>query len=94
MHPTMKPVSLVADAIKDCTLHGATVLDPFGGSGTTMIAAEKTGRKAHIIEIDPHYVDVAVRRWQAYTGKHAINAATHLTFEQTEEKRTRARSRR
>jgi DNA modification methylase len=85
MHPTVKPVALVADAIKDCSLRGAIVLDPFAGSGTTLIAAEKTGRKARGIEIDPLYVDVAVRRWQAYTGKPAIQAKTGLTFEQVEE---------
>jgi len=89
LHPTVKPVALVADAIKDCSLRGATVLDPFSGSGTILIAAEKTGRKARGIEIDPHYVDVAVRRWQAYTGKPAVHAETGLTFEQAEEGRPR-----
>jgi hypothetical protein len=59
MHPTVKPVDLVADAIKDCSLRGAIVLDPFLGSGTSLIAAEKTGRKARGLEIDPRYVDVA-----------------------------------
>jgi DNA modification methylase len=89
MHPTVKPVDLVADAIKDCSLRGAIVLDPFLGSGTTLIAAEKTGRKARALEIDPRYVDVAVRRWQAYTGKPALQADTGLTFEQTEDAETR-----
>ena len=92
MHPTVKPVALVADAIKDCTLHGALVLDSFGGSGTTMIAAEKTGRKARMIEIDPHYVDVAVRRWQAYTGKLAIHAESGRTFEEIEETQARRKA--
>src|SRR5712692_4366019 len=69
MHPTVKPVALVADAIKDCSRRGGLVLDPFCGSGTILIAAERTGRKARALEIDPTYVDVAVRRWQAYTGK-------------------------
>ena len=59
MHPTVKRVALVADAIKDCSLRGAIVLDPFLGSGTTLIAAEKTGRKTRCLEIDPRYVDVA-----------------------------------
>ena len=94
MHPTVKPVALVADAIKDCSLRGATVLDPFIGSGTTLIAAEKTGRKARGIEIDPRYVDAAVRRWQAYTGKPAIQPNTGLTFEQVEDADASVRRRR
>ena len=85
MHPTVKPVALVADAIKDCSRRGALVLDPFCGSGTVLLAAERTGRKARALEIDPHYVDVAVRRWQAYTGKSAVLAATGQTFEDVEE---------
>jgi DNA modification methylase len=64
------------------------VLDPFCGSGTTLIAAERTGRKAHALEIDPTYVDVAVRRWQAYTGKSAILAGSGETFEAVEEQRS------
>ena len=71
MHPTVKPVALVADAIRDCSKRGNMVLDPFCGSGTILIAAEKTGRRARAIEIDPGYVDVAIRRWQNYTGKVA-----------------------
>jgi DNA modification methylase len=63
MQPTVKPVSLVADAIKDCSKRGGLVLDPFCGSGTILIAAEKTGRRARAIELDPVYVDVAIRRW-------------------------------
>jgi DNA methylase/ParB-like nuclease domain len=88
MHPTVKPVALVADAIKDCSHHGGLVLDPFCGSGTILIAAERTGRKARAIEIDPQYVDVAVRRWQVYTGKVATLAATTQNFEEVEEERT------
>jgi hypothetical protein len=65
MHPTVKPVSLVADAILDVTKRGALVLDPFGGSGTTLIAAEKTGRVARLIEFDPLYSDVIIRRFEA-----------------------------
>jgi DNA modification methylase len=84
-HPTVKPVALVADAMKDCSLYGALVLDPFGGSGTTLIAGEKTGRKARVIEIDPLYVDVAIRRWQAYTGKFAVHAESGRTFEEVED---------
>ena len=72
LHPTVKPVSLVADAIRDCSKRGSLVLDPFAGSGTTILAAERTGRRAAAIELDPHYVDTAIRRWQALTGGKAI----------------------
>ena len=95
MHPTVKPVALVADAIKDCSRRGGLVLDPFGGSGTTIIAAEKTGRRARVIELDPRYCDVAVRRWEAYAGKQAIHATTGKTFEdQQHTPTTRRRARR
>ena len=87
MHPTVKPVAMVADAIKDCSRRTSLVLDPFCGSGTILIAAERTGRKARALEIDPHYVDVAVRRWQAYAGKAALLAETGETFEAVEERR-------
>ena len=87
MHPTVKPVALVADAIKDCSRRGGLVLDPFCGSGTILIAAERTGRKARALEIDPTYVDVAVRRWQTYTGKSAVLAGSGETFETIEEQR-------
>jgi DNA modification methylase len=90
MHPTVKPVALVADAIKDCSRGGGLVLDPFCGSGTILIAAERTGRKARTLEIDPTYVDVAVRRWQAYTGKSATLAGSGETFETTTEQRAKA----
>jgi DNA modification methylase len=79
-HPTVKPVALVADAIKDCSRRGDLILDPFGGSGTTIIAAEKTKRRAALIELDPRYVDTIVRRWQAFTGKDAVCANTGATF--------------
>lgn len=72
LHPTMKPIPLVGNAILDGTLEGMIVLDAFGGSGTTMIAAEQTGRKARLVELDPHYVDVIIDRWEQYTGKEAI----------------------
>jgi DNA modification methylase len=88
MHPTVKPVALVADAIKDCSRRGGLVLDPFCGSGTILIAAERTGRKARALEIDPTYVDVAVRRWQAYTGKSAVLSGSSETFETIEAQRT------
>jgi DNA modification methylase len=83
-HPTVKPWAMVADAIKDCTGHGETVLDAFCGSGTTIIAAEKAGRIAYAIELDPLYVDVAIRRWEKLTKKRAINSASGLTFAETE----------
>ena len=87
MHPTVKPVALVADAIKDCSKQGDIVLDPFCGSGTILIAAERTGRKARALEIDPAYVDVAIRRWEALTGKSA-RLSTGETFEEIAEQRT------
>jgi DNA modification methylase len=87
MHPTVKPVALVADAIKDCSRRKGIVLDPFIGSGTTIIAAEHTGRRARGIELDPAYVDVSVRRWQTYRGKAATLLATGETFEEVEEAR-------
>lgn len=80
MHPTCKPVALVADAIRDVSRRGQIVLDPFGGSGTTMIAAEKTKRRARLIELDPLYCDVICRRWEAFSGKPAVLAATGQTF--------------
>jgi hypothetical protein len=81
LHPTVKPVQLVADAILDCTTRGEVVLDAFLGSGSTLIAAERVGRICHGIEIDPVYVDVAIRRWQRLTGDHALNVATGKTFD-------------
>jgi DNA modification methylase len=83
MHPTVKPVALVADAIKDCSHRGGIVLDPFAGSGTTLIAAEKTGRIGCGIELDPRYVDVIIRRWTAYTGGIARHAVTGRTLAET-----------
>jgi hypothetical protein len=81
MHPTVKPAALVADAIRDCSRRGETVLDPFGGSGTTLIAAERTGRQARLIEFDPAYCDVILRRFELITGKQTILAATGMSFE-------------
>ncbi|MDT3683728.1 MAG: site-specific DNA-methyltransferase [Pseudorhodoplanes sp.] len=80
-HPTVKPVALVADAILDVTRRKDIVLDPCGGSGTTLIAADRTGRHARLIEIDPLYCDAIVRRWQKATGKQAIHAETGRTFD-------------
>ena len=80
-HPTVKPVALVADAIRDVSNRGDLVLDTFGGSGTTLIAAEKTGRRARLIELDPIYCDVTIRRWERVTGKQAVLSGTGETFE-------------
>jgi len=85
LHPTVKPVALVADAIRDCSNLNDIVLDPFGGSGTTLVAAEKTGRRARLIEIEPCYVDTTVRRWQRLTGRNAVHAVTGLPFDSDEE---------
>ena len=87
MHPTVKPVAMIADAIRDCSKRGETVLDAFGGSGSTLIAAEKTGRSARLIEYDPLYCDTIVRRWEAYTGKRALLSVTNDTFEAVAERR-------
>jgi DNA modification methylase len=81
LHPTVKPVALVADAILDCTERGAIVLDAFLGSGTTVIAAERTGRRCYGMELDPLYVDTAIRRWQALTGGKARHAESDRLFD-------------
>jgi len=80
MHPTVKPVALVADAIRDCSRRGDLVLDSFGGSGTTLIACERTNRQARLIELDPIYCDQTVRRWQKLTGRKAVQAVTGVAF--------------
>jgi DNA modification methylase len=80
MHPTVKPVALVADAILDASRRGGLVLDSFCGSGTTLMAAEKTGRICYGMELEPRYVDVAIRRWQKLTGKEAVHAQSGLSF--------------
>jgi len=82
VHPTVKPVGLVVDAIRDCSRRGEIVLDPFMGSGTTILAAERVGRRGYGLEIDPLYVDVAVGRWQSFTGRDAILTATGQTFDE------------
>ena len=81
LHPTMKPVSLVERAIRNSSRKGDLVFDPFGGSGTTLIAAEKTGRHASLIELDPKYVDVIVRRWQEFTGETAVLESSGQSFD-------------
>jgi DNA modification methylase len=80
LHPTIKPVAMVADAILDSSRRGDIVLDCFLGSGTTLMAAERTGRQCRGLELDPLYVDAIVRRWQAYTGAAARHAVTGATF--------------
>jgi DNA modification methylase len=81
-HPTPKPVSLVIDAIRDCSMRGDIVLDPFGGSGTTLIASERIGRRARLLEIDGHYCDLIIRRWQTLTGDDAVRAGDGRRFDE------------
>jgi DNA modification methylase len=90
MHPTVKPVAMVADAIRDCSKRGDIVLDGFGGSGTTLIAAEKCGRVARLIEYDPGYCDVIIHRWQSLTGKSATLAEDGTSFDDVAELRQAA----
>jgi DNA modification methylase len=85
LHPTVKPVALVADAIMDVTARGDTVLDPFLGSGTTVIAAERTGRVCYGMEIDPAYVDTTIRRWQSFTGLTAAHGISGRSFTELEQ---------
>ena len=80
MHPTVKPVALIADALLDASARGDIVLDGFMGSGSTMIAAEKVGRRARGIELDPAYVDTAIRRWERWSGEEARLEGTGQTF--------------
>jgi DNA modification methylase len=84
LHPTVKPVALVADAVMDASARGDIVLDPFLGSGTTMIAAERSGRRCRGLELDPLYVDAAIRRWQAYAGDSARRAISGRSFDELE----------
>jgi hypothetical protein len=81
LHPTVKPVAMVADAILDCSARGDIVLDAFLGSGTTVIAAERTGRRCYGLELDPLYVDAIIRRWQTLTGGSARHATSGRTFD-------------
>lgn len=87
MHPTVKPTAMVVDAIKDCSNRGGIVLDPFAGSGTTMIAAERSKRRARLLEIDPLYCDTIVKRWEKFTGKTARLAETNETFDEVKARR-------
>ena len=81
-HPTTKPVAMIADAILDCSDRGGLILDPFLGSGTTLLAAEQTGRHGAGIEIDPHYVDLAAERISRFAKAPIIHAETGLTFDE------------
>lgn len=85
LHPTMKPVALIERMLRCSARPGDTVLDLFGGSGSTLIAAERLGMKARLIEMAPTYVDVIVRRWQSYTGLRAVHAATGALFPQEDD---------
>ncbi len=82
LHPTVKPTAMIADALRDCSHRNGLVLDPFAGSGTILLAAEKTGRIARAMELDPLYVDTAIQRWQAKTKQPVTHAETGLPFEQ------------
>lgn len=93
LHPTVKPTALIADAIRDCSRHGGIVLDPFLGSGTTLLAAEKTGRTCRGLELDPYYVDAAIGRWQAMTGRKAIHLDNGVTFAELAARRRTGRRR-
>ena len=89
LHPTVKPVAMIADAIKDVSQRGAIVLDLFGGSGSTLIAAHKTGRRGYLCELDPVYCDRIIRRWQAYAKDDAVLEETGRSFEEMAAKRRR-----
>ncbi len=91
LHATPKPVALIADAIRDASNRGDLVLDAFSGSGSTVIAAERTGRRARVMELDPKFVDVTVRRWETYTGKKAVHAETGMSFAEMQRERETAR---
>jgi DNA modification methylase len=87
-HPTVKPVALIVDAIRDCSRRDDIVLDPFMGSGTTILASERIGRRGYGLELDPAYVDAAVHRWQVFTQRDALLAGTNLTFDEVAAQRS------
>lgn len=87
MHPTVKPVSLIADAIQDCSRRGDLVLDGFCGSGTTLLAAEQTGRIGLGVELDPRYVDVTINRWIRHTGEEAVLLPDRIPWSKIREQR-------
>ena len=82
-HPSIKPVALIEEHLRNSSVRGSTGIDPFAGSGSTLMAAERSGRRCIAIEIDPRYVDVTVKRWQEYTGLEAILEGNDHTFDQT-----------
>jgi DNA modification methylase len=88
LHPTMKPVELIERAIRNSSKERDTILDPFGGSGSTLIACEKTGRYGRLIELEPKYCDVAITRWQDYTGKEAVLEKDGRPFDEIAQVRT------
>jgi DNA modification methylase len=88
-HPTIKPTALIADAVLDASARRDIVLDPFLGSGTTVIACQRTGRFCYGIELDPLYVDTAIRRWQAFTGESAVHEQTGRSFRELEQGNSR-----
>ena len=90
VHPTVKPTALVADALLDCTARGAAVLDQCSGSGTIFLAAEKVGRVAYGLEIEPRYIDVAILRWQQLTKLEAILDGDGRSFEEIKRARAKA----
>jgi DNA modification methylase len=85
VHPTCKPIPLVADAIRDVSNRGDIILDSYMGSGTTLLAAERTGRIGYGMDIDPAYIDVTIRRWQMMTGRKAVHAVSQMTFDNLEQ---------
>lgn len=85
LHPTMKPVGLIEKMLRASARAGDVVVDGFGGSGSTLIAADRMGMSARLMELDPKFVDVIVRRWQEYAGREAIHLATGATFDETAE---------
>ena len=91
-HPTVKPVAMVADAIKDCTRRDDIVLDSFCGSGTTILAAERVGRRGYGIELEPRFVDVAIRRWQTFTGRDAFHLRSGLAFDEIAQQKATSRN--
>jgi DNA modification methylase len=87
LHPTIKPVALLADAIKDVSTRGSIVLDLFGGSGSTLIATHKTGRRGYLMELDPLYCDCSLRRWESFAKDDAVLEGTGETFAEVAKKR-------
>jgi DNA modification methylase len=93
MHPIVKPVALIADAMRDCTMKGDLVLDCFAGSGSTLMAAEKVGRRGRGLELEPRYVDVAIRRWEAHTKSEAVLNGDGRTFAEIKAERVASQKR-